>query len=336
MPRAIWRGAISFGMVAIPVRLYTATESKDISFRQLAEEDLKPVKYRRWSPTLERDVDYGELVRGYEYAKEQYVVLSDDDFEKLPVPTKHTITIEQFVQESEIDPIHYEKAYYLEPDEAGVKPYALLHRAMSERGLIALGKLALRQRERLVALRPQDDHLTAEMLLYPDEIRPYEGNDASGVEVSKSELDMAFALIDMLHEPFEPERFTDEYREALLDMITTKLEGGEIVVSEEAAPATETVDLMAALRASIDAARRREGGGTREQPAEEEPEEEERPKRRRSTKAAAASKSGSSKSGSSKSGSSKSGSSKSGSSKDEGSGSSGSKTTTRRKKTSSR
>jgi len=261
MPRAIWRGAISFGMVSIPVKLYSATESHDVSFRQLAEEDLKPIKYLRWSPTLDREVQYGEIKKGYEYAKDQFVVLEDEDFENLPVPSKHTIAITQFVEQSEIDPVFFEKPYYLDPDESGTKPYTLLLRAMEEKGLIAIGKLAMRQKEQLVAIRPQEGHLTVEMLLYPDEVRPYEGTDVSDVAVSKEEMKMAFALIDMLHEPFDPEKYSDEYRDVLMNMITTKLEGGEVVVSSaEEAPA-QTVDLMAALRASIEATKSRGKGG---------------------------------------------------------------------------
>ncbi|MDP2328857.1 MAG: Ku protein [Dehalococcoidia bacterium] len=277
MPRAIWRGAISFGMVSIPIKLYTATESKDVSFRQLAGEDLKPIRYLRWSPTLDREVQFDEIVKGYEYAKDQFVILDDEDFEQLPVPSKHTIHIEQFVAADEIDPVYYEKPYYVDPDDVGVKPYALLVKAMEEKGLIAIGKLAMRQKEQLVALRPQDGHLTIETLLYPDEVREYEGTDVSDVAVSDAELKMAFALIDMLHEPFDPAKFRDEYRDILLGMIMNKLEGGEVVVHEQEAPQAGTVDLMAALRASIEAtkARRGEEAATPppagEHPAEREP-----------------------------------------------------------------
>jgi DNA end-binding protein Ku len=275
-PSAIWRGAISFGMVAIPVRLYTATENQDISFRQLVAEDLQPMKQLRWSPTLDREVEYGELVRGYEYAKDQYVVLSDEDFDSLPVPSKQVISISQFVHAEEIDPVYYEKSYYLDPDEAAVKPYALLHRAMVEKNLIAIGQLALRQKEHLVAIRPQDGHLTAELLLYPDEVRPYEGTDISGFEVSKPELDMAFRLIDMLQAPFDPGRYTDDYREALLAIITAKLEGGEVVAGEAPPAPTQTVDLMAALRASVEAARSRSGTAAEDKPTGE-PDGDEKP-----------------------------------------------------------
>jgi len=290
MPRAIWRGAISFGMVSIPIKLYTATESKDVSFRQLAGEDLKPIRYLRWSPTLDREVQFDEIVKGYEYAKDQFVILDDEDFEQLPVPSKHTIHIEQFVAADEIDPVYYEKPYYVDPDDVGVKPYALLVKAMEEKGLIAIGKLAMRQKEQLVALRPQNGHLTIETLLYPDEVREYEGTDVTDVAVSDAELKMAFALIDMLHEPFDPAKFRDEYRDILLGMITNKLEGGEVVVHEQEAPQAGTVDLMAALRASIEAtkARRGEDAGA---PSAAEPEAEREPvaaaaKPKRTSKAA--------------------------------------------------
>ena len=267
MPRAIWRGAISFGMVSIPVKLYSATDSKDISFRQLAKEDLQPIKQLRWSPTLDREIPYDEIAKGYEYSKEQYVILDDSDFENLPVPSKHVITITSFVDGAEIDPVYYEKAYQLDPDELGVKAYALMLRAMEERGLVALGKLAMRQKEQLVCLRPSGGHLMIEVLYYPDEVRPYEGTDVSDVAVSKPELDMAFALIDMLHEPFDPSKYHDEYRDTLMSMIQAKLEGGEVVTAEEPAP-TPTVDLMAALRASIAATQSRKAGAELSEAAE--------------------------------------------------------------------
>jgi len=301
MPRAIWRGAISFGMVSIPVKLYTATENHDVSFRQLAEEDLKPIKYLRWSPTLDREVQFNEIKKGYEYAKDQFVILEDEDFENLPVPSKHTIVITQFVAQSEIDPVFFEKPYYLDPDEVGTKPYTLLLRAMEEKGLIAIGKLAMRQKEQLVAIRPHEGHMTVEMLLYPDEVRPFEGIDVSDVKVSAAEMKMAFALIDMLHEPFDPAAFTDEYRDVLMNMITTKLEGGEVVTSSpEEAPA-QTVDLMAALRASIEATKSRKAGGATKPAAlkatkaeasedageDEDEEAEEAPKPKRAAKSTA-------------------------------------------------
>jgi len=258
MPRAIWRGAISFGMVSIPIRLFPATESKDIGFRQLRRDTNTRVRMLRWDPVEEQEVPYDEIVRGYEYAKDSYVVLDEEDFEKLPLPTKHTIELAAFVQESEIDPVHYEKSYYLAPDEVGLKPYSLLIRAMQAKGLIAIAKVAIRTKERLCALRARGDQLILETLFYPDEIRdPGESVDVE--EISEQEMEMARALIEMLEEPFDPEKYKDEYREALMTIIEAKLEGQEVATPEAAAP-QPAVDLMAALRASVEAAKARKEG----------------------------------------------------------------------------
>ncbi len=258
MPRAIWKGAISFGMVSIPIRLFPATESKDIGFRQLRRDTTTRVRMLRWDPVEEQEVPYDEIVKGYEYAKDRYVILEDEDFEKLPLPTKHTITLTAFVEESEIDPVHYEKSYYLAPDEVGLKPYSLLIRAMQAKGLIAIAKVAIRTKERLCALRARGDQLILETLFYPDEIRD-PGDSVAVEEITDQEMEMARALIEMLEEPFDPEKYTDEYREALMTIINAKLEGQEVATPEAAAP-QPAVDLMAALRASVEAARARKEG----------------------------------------------------------------------------
>ena len=255
MPRAIWKGVISFGMVSIPIRLFPATESKDIGFRQLRRDTNTRVRMLRWDPVEEREVPYAEIVKGYEYAKDRYVVLEDEDFEKLPLPTRHTITLAAFVEESEIDPVHYEKSYYLAPEETGLKPYSLLIRAMQAKGLIAIAKVAIRTKERLCALRARGDQLILETLYYPDEIRE-PGESVAVEEISEQEMEMARALIEMLEEPFDPEKYHDEYREALMTIISAKLEGQEVATPEVAAP-QPAVDLMAALRASVEAARAR-------------------------------------------------------------------------------
>ncbi len=260
MARAIWRGAITFGMVHIPVRLYTATESKDVSFRQLHRDDHSRVRYLRWCPVDERELAPEEIVRGYEYAKDSYVVLEEKEFEGLPVASKHTITLSAFVEAEEIDPIYYEKSYYLAADETGEKPFALLLRALKERGLTGIAKIAIRNREQLCALRASGDALVLETLLHADEIRPVVG-EVGDVDVSDPELQMALSLIEMMREPFDPASYTDDYREALTALITAKLEGGEVVTGEVAPqPATQVVDLMAALRASVDAALARQDG----------------------------------------------------------------------------
>jgi DNA end-binding protein Ku len=274
MPRSIWNGVISFGMVSIPVKLYTGTESKDISFHMLHKDDNTRIKMMRWCPEDDRSVEMSEIVRGYEYARDQYVILTEEDFDKLPLPSKHTIELAQFVNSDEIDPVYYEKTYYLEPDEKGVKPYSLLMRALKEKELVAVAKIAIRNKERLCALRPMDGTLVMETLFYPDEIRVQKESDTLEVDVSKRELDMAFTLIDLLHEPFDPEKFKDEYREALMQLIDAKLEGEELAVATPQ-PAKVT-DLMTALKASVEAAKKRRGEG-----GEEEAEEEEAPRRRK-------------------------------------------------------
>src|SRR5688572_3395401 len=206
MPRSIWKGAISFGLVSIPVKLYTATESKDISFRQIHDADCEArIRQQRWCPVHETVVEYNEIVRGYEYTKDRYVILDDEDFDKLPLPSKHTINLDAFVEAEEIDPIYFERSYYLEPDEAGAKPFALLMRALQEKGLVAIAKIAIRNREQLCALRAQEGALTLETMFLADEIREAPAEvDWRTQKVSAPELKMAEALIEMLHKPFEP------------------------------------------------------------------------------------------------------------------------------------
>lgn len=252
--RAIWKGVISFGMVSIPVQLYTATENKDISFHLLHKDCNSRVKQIRWCPTEDREIEWGETVRGYEYAKGRHVILTDEDFERLPLASKHTIELTAFVNAAEIDPVFYEKSYYLEPEDLGVKPYALLIRALQSKGLTALAKLAIRNKERLCALRPVDGTLMLETLFYPDEIRVERGKELD-VEVSDRELAMALTLIDLLSETFDPLKYRDEYRDALMEIIESKLQGVEMAQEQEPVP-TNITDLMAALRASVEAAQR--------------------------------------------------------------------------------
>lgn len=265
MPRSIWNGVISFGMVSIPVKLLTATDTKDVSFNLLHKECGSRLKQLRWCPVHERAVEWSEIARGYEYAKDEYVVMEESDFEKLPLPSKQTVELTAFVKAEEIDPIYYEKSYYLEPDEKGKKPFALLMKALREKGLTGIAKIAIRQKEQLCALRAMNGTLVMETLLYPDEIRaaPEEVGD---VDVSKKELDMAFTLIDLMTEQFDPEQYTDEYREALLKVIEDKLEGVEAEAAVVAAPAKVT-DIMSALKKSVEAAKKRKDEGEEEEAA---------------------------------------------------------------------
>jgi DNA end-binding protein Ku len=203
----------------------------------------------------DREVTADEVVRAYEYSKDNYVEISDDDLEQLPIPSKHTIELSAFVQQSEIDPVYYERTYYLEPEQVGLKPYALLMRALKAKEVSAIAKIALRNKESLCVLRASGDTLVLETLFYPDEIRAHEEEPVPDVLVSQQELAMAYGLIDLLQEPFEPGKYHDEYRAALLEVIEAKRNGAEIVAQPEA-PATRTVDLMAALKASLEAAKK--------------------------------------------------------------------------------
>lgn len=266
MPRSIWKGVISFGMVAIPVKLYLATESKSVSFRLLCPEHRTPIKNKRWCPSGDHEIAWNDVLRGFEYEKDHYVVLNDEDLEKLPLRTSRAIDITGFVEDKELPgEIYYQSAYYLEPDKVAAKPYALLRRALGDTKRVAIAKVAFRDREHLASLRPHDGILLMNTLNWPDEIRSTEGLEIpEEVEVSARELTMAKHLIDAMAMEFDPSQFTDEYREALMQVVDAKREGEEIVAVEEAPEAT-VIDLMSALRKSVEAAKQRER--ERERPA---------------------------------------------------------------------
>jgi DNA end-binding protein Ku len=278
MARSIWKGVITFGMVSIPVRLATATTDKDISFHLLHAPDHSRIQFKRWCPVDDRAVENDELVRAFEVSKGQYVEISDEDLEKLPLPSKHTIELTAFVKAGEIDPLYYENSYYLEPEETGLKPYTLLAKVLEAKNASGVAKIALRNKEHLCALRPLDGTLVLDTLRYPDEIREHE-EELPNVMVNEREMKMAESLVEALSERFDPGRYHDQYREALVELITAKAEGRK-VVSPEAPQPEQVTDLMAALRASVDAARKRRPGG-------EEPKEKARkPAAKRSKKAA--------------------------------------------------
>lgn len=253
MRRALWSGVITFGIVSIPVKMYSATESKDISFHLLHDKCNSRIKEQKYCPKCDTTVEWSEIDKGYEYAKGKYVKLTSEDFDKLPLPSKHTIEISAFVKAEEIDPVYYEKTYYLEPGEAGVKPFVLLMRVLEERGLVAIGSVAMR-RERLCALRLMNGNLMVDTLLYPDEIREAPEDKKPSAKVQKAELDMASKLVDMMIKPFDPSQYKDGYREALKKLIDAKLEGKEIAEPEQPDEG-QVLDLMEALRASIEGAK---------------------------------------------------------------------------------
>lgn len=255
MPRAIWSGSISFGMVTIPVKLYGATESKDIRFSLLHTTCGSKLQQKRWCLTDEVEVPWNETARGYEFSKGQYVMLTDEDFEKLPLPSKHTIDLSAFVQEQEIDPVFYERSYYLEPGERAEKPYALLFKALEEKKLSAMASITIRKKEQLCVLRAHQGTIMLETLYYPDEIRQERGIDLDQVKVSERELEMAFTLIELLKKPFDPSEYRDHYREALAELIEAKLDGKQVVTAP-AARDPRVIDLAEALKRSVEAAKK--------------------------------------------------------------------------------
>jgi DNA end-binding protein Ku len=255
MARAIWSGSISFGMVSIPVKLFGATESKDISFNLLHSTCGTRLRQVRWCPTDQVEVPWNETVRGYEYAKNEYVTLTDEDFERLPLPSKHVIELGAFVEEKEIDPVFYERSYYLAPDERGVKPYRLLLGALEKKKLSAVATITIRKKEQLCILRPHEGVVMMETLYYPDEVREKPEVDSTSAKVSERELEMALTLIDLLRKPFDPGEYQDHYRQALAELIEAKLEGRQ-VVKAPAAPESKVIDLADALRKSVEAARK--------------------------------------------------------------------------------
>ncbi|GAB3154851.1 Ku protein [Micromonospora sonneratiae] len=259
--RAIWKGAVSFGLVSIGVKLYSATEEKDIRFHQVHREDGGRIRYKRTCSVCGEEVSYDDIAKGYDIGGGEMVVLTDEDFADLPLTSSHAIDVLEFVPAEQVDPILYNKAYFLEPEGAATKPYVLLRDALTDSERVAIVKVALRQREQLATLRVREGVLLLNTMLWPDEIRkPSFGFLDEEIKVRGPELAMASSLIDSMAGEFQPDAFTDDYRAALQEVIDAKVEGREVVQPEEVeAPPAAAVDLMAALRASVDRARAARG-----------------------------------------------------------------------------
>jgi DNA end-binding protein Ku len=264
--RAIWKGAVSFGLVSIAVKLYSATEEKDIRFHQVHRADGGRIRYKRVCQVCGEEVSYDDIAKGYDIGGGEIVILTDEDFADLPLTTSHAIDVLEFVPAEQVDPILYAKAYYLEPEGVATKPYVLLRDALEDSERVAIVKVALRQREQLATLRVRENVLVLNTMLWPDEVRqPDFGFLDEDVSPRPAELSMARSLIDSMAGSFEPDAYTDDYRAALQEVIDAKVGGREIVAPPEveAAP-TAAVDLMAALKASVERARTARG-----EPAEE-------------------------------------------------------------------
>ncbi|MDQ3733967.1 MAG: Ku protein [Actinomycetota bacterium] len=254
--RSIWRGAVSFGLVSIGVRMYSATEDKDVRFHQVHRGDGGRIKYKRVCSIDGEEVPYSDIAKGFELPDGQLVILTDEDLEDMPLGTKHSIDVIEFVPGEQIDPILYEKTYYLEPDAGpAVRPYVLLRDALEESGRMALTKIAIRQREALAAIRVRDGVLVLHTMRWPDEIRAADfGFLDEDITVRPQELKMAESLIESMVADFDPDEFSDDYREAMTVLIESKQAGGEVHTPEpevEEDSGGQVVDLMSALRASV-------------------------------------------------------------------------------------
>ena len=263
MPRAIWTGAISFGLVTVPVKLYSALDRKSVRFHQLSGKTGARINQKRVDSQTGDEVQYEDIVKGYEIAKDRYVVVEPGELDALEPKKTKTIEIEDFVDLSQIDPVFYDHPYYLAPGPGGVKPYRLLLEAMRETGKVAIARVVIRSKEQLVALRPMGDALGMATMIFSDEVVPPdrldEVREASEIKTTKRELDMAKQLVGSLAGDFEPDKYRDTYRQEVLDLIERKAQGEEIVFQappeEEQEPAP---DLMSALKASLEAVRSRE------------------------------------------------------------------------------
>lgn len=263
--KTLWKGAVSFGLVNIPVSMYVATENKDISFRYLHKECMSPVKYQKFCPSCNREIAPDDIVRGYEYQRGSYVVVNEEDLASIPLENTKTIDILDFVELLQVDPIYFDKSYYLEPAAGGEKAYALIVEAMRQTGKIAIAKVMIRTKQSLAALRVKDDLLVMETIFYPDEIRSAAGLNRGLVasQIQEKELNMAVNLIENLSVSFEPERYSDEYRQALWELLEAKIAGREVVAPQVQAEPGKVVDLMEALKASVQIAEEERQGKTK-------------------------------------------------------------------------
>ena len=260
--QTIWKGAISFGLVSIPVRVFSATDERGISLRQVHAADGGRIRYKRICEVDGEEVPYSEIAKGYELPDKEIVVLTDEDMENLPLASSKAVEVLQFIPIDQYDPVQTARSYYLKPDGHGAKPYVLLRDALARSGKVAIVKVALRSRESLAALRAYGDVLLLQLMLWPEEIR-----DASqfapddDVSVREQEIAMAESLIDSLTGDFDPDSYTDEYKAALMSVVEAKAAGREVTEQAPAAPAAEVVDLMEALRLSVARAKERRAAG---------------------------------------------------------------------------
>ncbi len=261
--RAMWKGAVSFGLVNVPVKMYTATESHDLAFHQVHRTDGGRIRYKRVCDVCGEQVAYDDIAKGYESEDGQLVILTDEDLAELPVASSREIAVEKFVPSEQIDPMWMEKSYYLEPERSGAKPYALLREALREADRMALVSISIRQRSTMAVLRVRDDVIVLQSLLWPDEIRQPDFGTLDGDETARpQELAMAASLVESLSGDYDPDEFTDEYRTEMERLVDSKLSGGKAAPAPERREETgggEVVDLLSALQRSVERAREARG-----------------------------------------------------------------------------
>jgi len=275
----MWKGTISFGLVNIPVKMHAATENKDVKLRQLHKECESPIKYEKVCPVCDREIENDEIVKAYEYAKNKFVILDEEELNALKKEQgDKAVEIMDFVKLEEIDPIYFEKSYYLSPNDGGSKAYGLLRSALNDSGKIGIAKMMIRSKEQLAVIRVYENTLVVETIHYPDEVRDVQEvpNVPEEVETAKKELDTAKMLIDQLTTEFEPEKYTDEYRTALLELIEQKKNNEETATAKDVKPKTPTGadNLMDALQASLDKAKK-------EKPKPKQPQKKKKPTARK-------------------------------------------------------
>ncbi|PYL67340.1 MAG: Ku protein [Verrucomicrobia bacterium] len=256
MARAIWKGSISFGLVNIPIALYPATRREELRFRLLRKSDLSPVNYKRVAEKDGKEVSWDQIVKGYEYEKGKYVVLKAEDFERVDLEATQTVDIQDFVDQEQIDPMFFYKPYYLEPQKGGDKAYVLLRDALKESNKVGIAKVVIKTRQYLAGVKPEDGALVLELMHFADELAdPGKLHVPKKTEVGKREMNMAKSLIDSMSSKWDPEKYKDEYREALMDVIEEKVEAGgkEIKEKPKKAPKpTKVIDLVSVLQKSLD------------------------------------------------------------------------------------
>ncbi|MGI9608742.1 MAG: Ku protein [Acidimicrobiia bacterium] len=258
MPRAIWKGAINFGLVTIPVGLYTATDNKTPKFKQLRKTDHSPIRYKRVAEADGEEVTWDDIVKGYEFEKDRFVVFTDEELASAHPEGNKLVDVVQFVDESEIDPMMYKSTYFLAPEQTGIKAYRILQEALTDKGRVGIAKVSIREKQQLATLRAKDGVLVMETMFWPDEMRAAEFEELDKeIEIRPEEVEMAASLIDNLTKPFEAEDYVDPTRSAIEDLASKKVAGEEIVAPESPEP-TKVVDLLDALKASVEATKEKQ------------------------------------------------------------------------------